>query len=163
MRTQFAAARQGITELTTDLAQKTLLKYGAKDKLSKSELEQYVSEDLVTSENDISSLSRWIGAGDKMNDKAARIVFDMIANANNKVRFNTHKFGNRILRLQNEVSLGDQMRLFEYDQNGRKTGYFIRDRKYGQFMNELEAERKRLKTSIKFLKGWTCLLTKSQS
>ena len=153
MRTQFAAARQGITELTTDLAQKTLLKYGVKDKISRSELEQYVSEDLITTENDISWLSKRIGAGDKMNDKAARVIFDIVANANNKVRFNTHKFGNKLLRLQNEVSLGDQMRLFEYDQNGRKTGYFIRDRKYGQFMNELDAERKRLKTKYQVPKG----------
>lgn len=153
MRTQFAAARQGITELTTDLAQKTMLKYGVKDKISKTELEQYVGEDLISTQNDVSSLMRWITSGDKMNDKAARVMFDMIANVNNKVRFATHKFGNRLLRLQKEVSLGDQMRLFEYDSDGKKTGYFIRDRKYGEFMNNLEAERKRLKTKYEVPEG----------
>lgn len=153
MRTQFAAAKQGLTELTTDLAQKTMLKYGIKDKLSRTELEQYVGEDLISTQNDISSMMRWISAGDKMNDKAARVIFDMIANANNRVRFNTHKFGNKMLRLQKEVSLGDQMRLFEYDSNGKKTGYFIRDRKYGEFMNNLEAERKRLKAKYEVPEG----------
>ena len=93
MRTQFAAAKQGITELTTDLAQKTLLQYGIKDELSRTELEEYVSSELITTENDVTTLMRWISAGDKMNDKAARVIFDMVANANNRVRFNTHKFG----------------------------------------------------------------------
>lgn len=153
MRTQFAAAKQGITELTTDLAQKTMLKYGVKDQISKTELEQYVSEDLISTENDTNFFMRWISAGDKMNDKAARVVFDIVANANNKVRFATHRFGNKMLRLQKEISLGDQMRLFEYDSDGKKTGYFIRDRKYGEFMNNLEAERKRLKTKYKVPEG----------
>ena len=51
---------------------------------------------------------RWISAGDKMNDKAARVIFDMVANANNRVRFNTHKFGNRMLRLQQNVATGER-------------------------------------------------------
>lgn len=153
MRTQFAAARQGIIELTTDLAQKTMLKHGIKDTQSRTELEQYVSEDLITTENDVSSLMRWISSGDKMNDKAARVMFDIIAKTNNIIRFNTHKFGNKLLRLQKEVAIGDQMRLFEYDSNGKKTGYLIRDRKYGEFMNNLEAERKRLKTKYDVPQG----------
>ena len=160
MRTQFAAAKQGITELTTDLAQKTMLKYGVKDQISRTELEQYVSEDLISTENDTNFLMKWISAGDKMNDKAARVVFDIIANANNKVRFATHKFGNKMLRLQKEISLGDQMRLFEYDSDGKKTGYFIRDRKYGEFMNNLEAERKRLKTKYQVPEGQNMPLDK---
>lgn len=65
MRTQFAAAKQGITELTTDLAQKTLLRYGIKDELSRTELEEYVSSELITTENDVTTLMRWISAGDK--------------------------------------------------------------------------------------------------
>lgn len=153
MRTQFAAAKQGITELTTDLAQKTLLQYGIKDELSRTELEEYVSSELITTENDVTTLMRWISAGDKMNDKAARVIFDMVANANNRVRFNTHKFGNRMLRLQQNIVIGEQMRLFEYDSDGKKTGYFIRDRKYGEFMNNLENERKRLKTKYNVPEG----------
>lgn len=153
MRTQFAAAKQGITELTTDLAQKTLLQYGIKDELSRTELEEYVSSELITTENDVTTLMRWISAGDKMNDKAARVIFDMVANANNRVRFNTHKFGNRMLRLQQNVAIGEQMKLFEYDSDGKKTGYFIRDRKYGEFMNNLENERKRLKTKYNVPEG----------
>ena len=153
MRTQFAAAKQGLIEITTDLAQKTMMKYGIKDEMSRTELEQYISEDLITTENDVSSMMRWISAGDKMNDKAIRVIFDIVANANNKVRFATHKFGNKLLRLQNEISLGEQMRLFEYDSNGKKTGYLIRDRKYGEFMNNLEAERKRLKAKYEVPEG----------
>lgn len=153
MRTQFAAAKQGIVELTTDLAQKTLLAHGIKDFQSKTELEQYINEDLTTSEHDISSVMRLIGSGDKMNDKAARIMFDIIAKANNVVRFNTHKFGNKLLRLQKEISFGEQMRLFEYDSNGKKTGYLIRDRKYGEFLNNLKLERKRLKTKYNVPQG----------
>ena len=160
MRTQFAAARQGLIELTTDLAQKTMLKYGIKDEQSRTELEQYVGEDLITTENDVSSLMRWIGSGDKMNDKAARVMFDMIANTNNKTRFATHKFGNKLLRLQKQISLGDQMRLFEYDSDGKKTGYFIRDRKYGEFLNNLEKERKRLKTKYNVPEGQNMPLDK---
>lgn len=160
MRTQFAAARQGLIELTTDLAQKTMLKYGIKDEQSRTELEQYVGEDLITTENDVSSLMRWIGSGDKMNDKAARVMFDMIANTNNKTRFATHKFGNKLLRLQKQISLGDQMRLFEYDSDGKKTGYFIRDRKYGEFLNNLEKERKRLKTKYNVPEGQNMPLEK---
>ena len=151
MRTQFAAAKQGITELTTDLAQKTLLQYGIKDELSRTELEEYVSSELITTENDVTTLMRWISAGDKMNDKAARVIFDMVANANNRVRFNTHKFGNRMLRLQQNVAIGQQMKLFEYDSDGKKTGYFIRE--YGEFMNNLENERKRLKTKYNVPEG----------
>jgi hypothetical protein len=88
-----------------------------------------------------------------MNDKAARVMFDMIANTNNKTRFATHKFGNKLLRLQKQMSLGDQMKLFEYDSDGKKTGYFIRDRKYGEFLNNLEKERKRLKTKYNVPEG----------
>lgn len=153
MRTQFAAAKQGLTELTVDLAQKTMLKYGIKDEMSRTELESYISEDLITTENDISTVMRWIGSGDRMNDKAARVIFDMVANANNRVRFATHKYGNKLLRLQEEISLGEQMRLFEYDSEGNKTGYLIRDRKYGEFLNKLNAERQRLKTKYNVPEG----------
>jgi hypothetical protein len=45
------------------------------------------------------------------------------------------------------------MRLFEYDSDGKKTGYFIRDRKYGEFLNNLEKERKRLKTKYNVPEG----------
>lgn len=149
MRIQFAAARQGITELTTDLAQKTLLQYGGQDPMSRTELEDYVSSELITAENDSNSLMRLIGSGDKMNDKASRVIFNMVTNANNQVRFATHKFGNKMLRLQEQISLGEQMRLFEYDSDGKKTGFFIRDKKYGMFMNDLDIEKTRLKTKYK--------------
>jgi hypothetical protein len=45
------------------------------------------------------------------------------------------------------------MKLFEYDSEGKKTGYFIRDMKYGEFMNNLDKERKRLMTKYNVPEG----------
>ncbi|NCB79925.1 MAG: hypothetical protein EOM41_08225 [Bacilli bacterium] len=37
------------------------------------------------------------------------------------------------------------MKLFEYDDNGKKTGYFIRDKKYGVFLQNFEKKKQELR------------------
>lgn len=144
IRTNFKAAQQAITDLTSSLAEKTLLEHG--HKLNNYTIRNFVNENLNVTQNDMTMVMRWIGAGDKMNDQAIKAVFKMVSDADDKVRFSTYEVGNKLLRLYKKVSVGDQLKLFEYDNDGKKTGYFVREKKYGVFLKDLDQKRSELKT-----------------
>jgi hypothetical protein len=92
---------------------------------------------------------RYIGAADKMNDQGIKAVAKMVTDANAKTMFDTYERANKLLRLLNKVGINDPLKLFEYDTDGKKTGYIIREKKYGEFLNNLDKEKQRLKTKYK--------------
>lgn len=147
IRNKFSAAQQALDELTVALATETLVKHGIKT--GDYTISDYVKENLRSTEGDVTTIMRYIGAADKMNDQGIKAVAKMVTDANAKTMFDTYEKANKLLRLLNKVGINDPLKLFEYDSDGKKTGYIIREKKYGEFLNNLDKEKQRLKAKYK--------------
>ncbi|UWG05883.1 MAG: hypothetical protein [Bacteriophage sp.] len=92
----------------------------------------------------MSMVVRLIGAGDKMSDEALRVMFNIVQRAEDKIAENTYVKGRKLLKLLDKVGT-KQLKLFETDSKGKKTGYLVREKKYGQFRAEFKDFMKALK------------------
>lgn len=123
-----------ILRMQVQNAQKTIVNTGVK--VGNPVIYQYIMNNTVSTTSDISTLTRWLGAGDKMNDEAIKTVFSILQNVENTVRFRVFNAANKIMALRNKVSAEDLKAIYEVDENGKPTGYFVRERKYGKFLND---------------------------
>jgi len=92
----------------------------------------YLVEQSKETNNDISFLTRWLGAGDKINDDAVKSLYKILQDTENKINSNTFNKAQDLLRLLKDAN-NNQKALFEVDENGQTTGYIVRDRNYGRF------------------------------
>lgn len=123
-----------ILRMQVQNAQKTIVAEGLK--VENPTIYQYIVENTVSTTSDISVLTRWLGAGDKMNDEAIKTVFSILQGVENKVRFRVFNAATTIMNLRSKLSSKDLQALYEVDENGKPTAYFVRDRKYGKFLND---------------------------
>ena len=123
-----------ILRMQVQNAQKTIVAEGLK--VENPTIYQYIVENTVSTTSDISVLTRWLGAGDKMNDEAIKTVFSILQDVENKVRFRVFNAATTIMNLRSKLSSKDLQALYEVDENGKPTAYFVRDRKYGKFLND---------------------------
>lgn len=139
---QFSYAGSALNDIITDHAATTLLQRGIQ--AGSNTIRNYVNNELHSTANDISMVTRLIGAGDKMEDEALRIMFHITQNAEDRIAEATYVKGRQLLKLLEKVGT-KQLKLFETDNNGKKTGYLVRDKKYGQFKSEFRSFMKDLK------------------
>lgn len=107
----------------------------------------YLVENTKETNNDISSLTRWFGAGDKINDEAIKTLFNILQNTENTIINNTFVKAYSLLE-KLKAAGNNQKVLFEVDDEGKTTGYIVRERNYGKFQRDykkfLEDTRKEL-------------------
>lgn len=107
----------------------------------------YLAENTKETNNDISSLTRWFGAGDKINDEAIKTLFNILQNTENIINNNTFVKAHSLLE-KLKAAGNNQKILFEVDDEGKTTGYIVRERNYGKFQRDykkfLEDTRKEL-------------------
>ena len=107
----------------------------------------YLAENTKETNNDISSLTRWFGAGDKINDEAIKTLFNILQNTENTINNNTFVKAHSLLE-KLKAAGNNQKVLFEVDDEGKTTGYIVRERNYGKFQRDykkfLEDTRKEL-------------------
>lgn len=138
----FGYAQTALNDVITDHAAKTLLMRGID--AGSNTIRNYVNTQLTSTANDMSMLVRLIGAGDKMSDEALRVMFNIVQRAEDKIAENTYIKGRKLLKLLDKVGT-KQLKLFETDSKGKKTGYLVREKKYGQFRAEFKDFMKALK------------------
>ena len=138
----FGYAQTALNDVITDHAAKTLLMRGID--AGSNTIRNYVNTQLTSTANDMSMLVRLIGAGDKMSDEALRVMFNIVQRAEDKIAENTYIKGRKLLKLLDKVGT-KQLKLFETDSKGKKTGYLVREKKYGQFRSEFKDFMKALK------------------
>lgn len=90
--------------------------------------------------NDISWVAQYVGMASNTDNEVVRIMENMIRNVKNKVDRNTRSVGQSLLPLLDAAKKkhgNDVMELLqERDSDGKRTGYFVRDRNYGQFYRD---------------------------
>lgn len=98
--------------------------------------------------NDISWLAYYIQSASVVDNEVIRIMENIIRNSKNEVERNTYNVGRDLINLLNEANKnydGDVMELFqEKDENGLPTGYFTRDRNYGEMYRMFDAEKQKI-------------------
>lgn len=95
----------------------------------------YVTRNIEETNSDISTLTRIIGAGDKMNDEAVRIMFDIIQRKDTETYNKAFEVGKELINLAHKSKIS-QKELYETDGKGGRTGYIARERRYGLARSE---------------------------
>ena len=107
--------------------------------------------------NDISFLGYFVGLSSSTNNEMIRIMENIIRNQKNITDMETLYEGKNIIALLNEAkkSYGVDIMsaLQEFSKNGKRTGYFVRDRNYGMFHDALSKELERLAQKYNLEKG----------
>lgn len=94
---------------------------------------RYEQTDPTSYDKDISYLTYLLGAGDKIKDDCIKSIFYLINGAEEKTRKAVYAKQDKLLKLLGKVNKYNQLQLFEVDDNGNTTGYFVRSRNYGKF------------------------------
>nr|DAW32032.1 MAG TPA: hypothetical protein [Caudoviricetes sp.] len=75
------------------------------------------------------------GAGDKINDEAIKTLFNILQNTENTINSNTFNKAHYLLN-KLKAAGNNQKILFEVDDDGKTTGYIVRERNYGKFQKD---------------------------
>lgn len=101
---------------------------------------RYEQTDITSYDKDISYLTYLFGAGDKIKDDCIKSIFYLINGAEEKVRKDTYAKQNQLVELLQKTNKYNQLQLFEVDDDGNTTGYFVRSRNYGKFEKAYKKE-----------------------
>lgn len=101
---------------------------------------RYEQTDVTSYDKDISYLTYLFGAGDKIKDDCIKSIFYLINGAEEKVRKDTYAKQNQLVELLQKTNKYNQLQLFEVDDDGNTTGYFVRSRNYGKFEKAYKKE-----------------------
>jgi hypothetical protein len=102
--------------------------------------EDYVDTHLDSTDMDINKIEQFVMSASAVSNEGIRMLGYMIQTVFNSVRRKTIMVGRDLLSLSRGVN---HRNLYEYDENGNRTGYIIRDKRYGKFnkdWNEFRAE-----------------------
>ena len=100
----------------------------------------YEQSDPSTHSKDISWLTYQMGAGDKIKDECVKTIFYLVNGVEEKVRHDVYAKQDKLSKLLSKVNHYNQMQLFEVDDDGNTTGYFVRSRNYGKFESAYKKE-----------------------
>ena len=107
----------------------------------------YIEENSDNTNYDISNVTRILLSGDKIADEAIKVMFHMMQQTENKINDATFEVANRLLSLAKKAG-NRQKVLFEVDDNGKPTGYIIRERNYGKFHNAYKKEMEKIRLEL---------------
>ena len=108
---------------------------------------KYMEENFAQTNSDISVLSRMFLSLDKMNDEALRGLFKLVQDTENIIDNNTSVVARKLLSLAKKAG-NRQKALYELDDNGKPTGFIIRDRKYGKMRKDYREALKKIRKDL---------------
>lgn len=92
-------------------------------------------------DSDISAYHKYVGLPNSTNNVVISSVRKVIGDVNNEVHKKVYRKYAELMGLA--ASTRDHLLLFERNSKGKKTGYIIRDRKYGEYQNDKYNWRKK--------------------
>lgn len=107
----------------------------------------YIASNTTETDFEISTLTRFMAAGDKINDEAIKSLYQIMQNSEDRINHKTFNKATKLLRMLKNAG-GRQQGLFELDDNGKPTGYIIRSKNYGKFHNKYKAELEAIKKDL---------------
>lgn len=128
-RHKFTQIRSMYQQMVQESFQSTLRRIGVE--AGSNTAEAYVAKHTLELESDIGFFEEYAGSLNNANDEALRMVYYMVSNTKNEIERMTFERGKRHAMLANKTDR--QALLFELNKNGKKTGYLVRDRNYGEF------------------------------
>ena len=90
-------------------------------------------------DSDINFFERWAGSSTSSRNFILRLIAKQINDIDNYVVRTHHNVFAKLRKVA--VGTNKSMHLFELDENGKKTGFLIRDRKYGVYNTDRSAFR----------------------
>lgn len=100
------------------------------------DIEDYIQNSLNSGEGDINYFTLILRPTMSLKDTIMRITYRMMADLNNNVQTFANEKAQNLIREFDKIDRKDQLLYFEKDNDGKTTGYLIRDRKYGQFFRD---------------------------
>ena len=98
------------------------------------EMVDYLKGDVMSTDKDIWSITRLFMSPDKVNDKALKTLYQIVQEAENNKANRVFKKAMELNKIAKEVSSFNDF--YEKDDNGKTTGYLVRDKQYGKFHKE---------------------------
>lgn len=108
---------------------------------------KYIEENSKETDSDISILSRMFLSLDKMNDEALRALYKLVQDTENVINNNTSVVARRLLDLAKKAG-NQQKKLYELDDDGKPTGFIIRDLKYGKMRKDYRNALKQIRKDL---------------
>lgn len=95
------------------------------------EMVDYLKGDVMTTDKDIWSITRLFMSPDKVNDKALKTLYQLVQEAENKKAQRVFEKAFEINKIAKNISSFTDF--YEVDDDGKTTGYLVRDKQYGKF------------------------------
>lgn len=95
------------------------------------EMVDYLKGDVMSTDKDIWSITRLFMSPDKVNDKALKTLYQLVQEAENNKALRVYEKAIKLNGIAKGVSSFKD--LYEVDDNGKTTGYLVRDKQYGKF------------------------------
>ena len=108
---------------------------------------KYIEENSSETNSDISMLSRLFFSLDRMNDEALRGLYKLVQDTENVINNNTSVIARKLLDLAKKAK-NKQKALYELDDNGKPTGFIIRDRRYGKMRKDYRDALKKIRKDL---------------
>ena len=108
-------------------------------KMDEAVIRAYVQDHKNYTSEDISWFHTYVGDMKVTKDKTLNLIARKIADLKNEIDRQTVSKASEVLPVFQAVSGGKWQLLYEKDDKGKKTGYLVRDRKYGKFYAERDA------------------------
>lgn len=101
------------------------------------QIEEYIQSDMQKTIGDINFISLWLRPNKNLKDFMLRLSARAISDINNEVQMFANDKAQSLIRSFQKINKSDQLLYFEKDKDGKTTGYLVRDRRYGEFKNDL--------------------------
>lgn len=108
---------------------------------------KYMEENSTDTKSDISILSRMFLSLDKMNDEVLRGLYKLVQDTENIIDNNTSIVARRLLDLAKKAG-NRQKALYELDDDGKPTGFIVRDLKYGKMRKDYRNALKKIRKDL---------------
>lgn len=108
------------------------------------DIEAFINDKLCNVCKDTNSFLRLFQFASGANDLGIRIMNRLMSDINNQVGYTSNIKTQEIIRELSQLSQSDLLKFYEVDENGKPTGYLVRDLNYGRFRRDMKEFLKEL-------------------
>lgn len=105
----------------------------------KESIEEYVRDNTNYTSDDINWYMTYVGGMKNTGDQALSIVAKMVNDIQNEIERQTINKAEEITKAFSSIKTSDWQKFYEKDSKGKKTGYLVRKRNYGQYYRDYYA------------------------
>lgn len=127
--------------------------YFVQNGLDVEEAEKYINDILNSTNTDITQLATIIRSNKTVGDLGMRTMYKIMTEINDDVQKFANEKAQKVLRVFEKLSKSEIRMFYEVDDDGKATGYLVRDLKYGAFKKDLHNFLSNLDTKYGVIDG----------